>query len=226
MRLINKQKWIALLFVVFLLFVVGCAKKQVSTFPALLSDSGLNETKYESDRMLIWYASLELEVDKIDDVLKKVESIVEKNNGYIENNSLSLPENATFKIRIPSKQLNSILDQLAQLGIEKNRYISSEDVTEKYIDTEARLKNSISLRDRLKNILNKADKVSDILEIEKELTRIQSDIDSMEGILKSLKGKVDYATVDLQLKQKIILGPLGYVATGIAWVIKKLFVIR
>ena len=92
MRLKNKQKWIALFFVVFLSFVVGCAKKQVSTFPDPLSDSGLNETKYESDRMLIWYASLELEVDKIDDVLKKVESIVEKNNGYIENNSLSLPD--------------------------------------------------------------------------------------------------------------------------------------
>lgn len=33
----------------------------------------------------------------------------------------------------------------------------------------------------------------------------------MEGKIKSLKGQVDFATVDLNLSKDQILGPLGYV---------------
>ena len=108
----------------------------------------------------------------------------------------------------------------------QQRYVASEDVTEKYIDTEARLKNAVALRDRLKALLNQAKDVKDVLEIEKELARVQGDIDSMEGRLKKLKEQVDYAVVDLTLNRRKILGPLGYIVYGVAWVIQKLFVIQ
>ena len=98
-------------------------------------------------------------------------------------------------------------------------------MTEKYIDVEARLKNNYALRDRLKQLLEKAINVKDILEIEKELNRVQSDIDSMEGTIKLLKGQVDFATLDLSLKKNRILGPLGYVFMGLWWGVKKLFVL-
>lgn len=73
--------------------------------------------------------------------------------------------------------------------------------------------------------MEKAINVKDILAIETELNRVQSDIDSMEGTMKSLKGQVDLATVDLSFKRQQILGPLGYVVTGLWWVVKKLFVL-
>ena len=82
------------------------------------------------------------------------------------------------------------------------------------------------MRNRLKQLLNNAENVSDILQIEKELTRIQSEIDSMEGLIKTLGNNVDYAIITIQLELKTILGPLGYIAKGIGWVIKKLFIIR
>ena len=100
------------------------------------------------------------------------------------------------------------------------------DVTEQYIDVEARLKNKIVLRDRLKQLLEKATTVKDILAIETELHRVQGDIDSMEGRIKSLKGQVDYTTVTISLKRKAILGPLGYLFKGLWWGVEKLFVIR
>jgi chromosome segregation ATPase len=101
-----------------------------------------------------------------------------------------------------------------------------KDVTEQYIDVQARLKNKYVLRDRLKQILEKAVTVQDVLAVETELNRVQSDIDSMEGQIKSLQGQVQYATLDLDLKRKQILGPLGYVFKGIWWGVEKLFIIR
>lgn len=56
--------------------------------------------------------------------------------------------------------------------------------------------------------------------------RVQGDIDSMEGLIKALKGRVDYATVTLSLNRKAILGPLGYLFKGLWWGVEKLFVIR
>lgn len=55
---------------------------------------------------------------------------------------------------------------------------------------------------------------------------VHCEIDSREGRLKKLKSQVDYAEINLTLKRKKILGPLGYVAYGIAWLIEKLFVIQ
>lgn len=48
----------------------------------------------------------------------------------------------------------------------------------------------------------------------------------MEGLIKALKGRVDYATVTLSLNRKAILGPLGYLFKGLWWGVEKLFVIR
>lgn len=71
----------------------------------------------------------------------------------------------------------------------------------------------------------------DGLAIETELNRVQGDIDSMEVRIKSLKGRIDYATLNLRLAQKEptrkkILGPLGDLFQGLFWTVEKLFVIR
>jgi len=42
----------------------------------------------------------------------------------------------------------------------------------------------------------------DVLAIETELNRVQADIDSMEGRIKSLKGQADFATVTLALERR------------------------
>ena len=222
--ILNKSKCILILVTVFFFFV-SCGKKPISKYPPPIT-SNIYESKLDSERMLIWYASMTLQVNKIEYASNRIESIVKTNKGYIENNNFSLPENANFEIRVPSNELQPTLSELSKLGVEKNRFISSKDVTEEYIDTEARLENAISLRNRLKQLLNNAENVSDILQIEKELTRIQSEIDSMEGLIKTLGNNVDYAIITIQLELKTILGPLGYIAKGIGWVIKKLFIIR
>lgn len=178
------------------------------------------------ERMLIWRARFRVEVGNISNAVATATSLAKQHGGFVEQQSNSGDSSANMTLKIPGKAFTTALAGLETLGDITYRNVEGKDVTEEYVDIEARLKNKIVLRDRIKQLLEKATEVTDILEIETQLNRIQSDIDSMEGRIKSLKGQVDYATVDLSLSRKPVLGPVGYVLKGLWWGIEKLFVIR
>lgn len=93
-------------------------------------------------------------------------------------------------------------------------------------DDEARLRNSIALRGRLQQLLDRANNVEEALAIEKELARIQAEIESMRARLDRMKSEVELATLSLTLERKRVLGPLSYVGYGMFWALSKLFLIR
>src|SRR5690606_35284806 len=76
-------------------------------------------------------------------------------------------------------------------------------------DDEARLRNSIALRGRLQQLLDRANNVEEALAIEKELARIQAEIESMRARLDRMKSEVELATLSLTLERKRVLGPLS-----------------
>jgi len=48
----------------------------------------------------------------------------------------------------------------------------------------------------------------------------------MQARLKALAGKVDFATINININRKRILGPLGLVFHGLWWGVEKLFVLQ
>lgn len=185
-----------------------------------------NATEVRPDRMLIWKASMSIQVWSVSNAVNEAVALAERQGGFVEEKTDRGEESASLTVRVPAQSFKTALSSLETLGTVTYRNIEGEDVTEQFIDVEARLKNKIVLRDRLKQLLEKANEVKDILAIETELNRVQADIDSMEGRIKSLRGKVEYSTLSLNLERKPILGPLGYLFKGLWWGVEKLFVIR
>lgn len=179
-----------------------------------------------ANRMLIWKAYLDIEVWNVANAVSEATAVVERQGGFVEQKSDHGEASARLTVRVPAGSFKAALSGLETLGTITYRNVEGEDVTEQLIDIEARLKNKIVLRDRLKQLLDKANDVKDILAIETELNRVQADIDSMEGRIKSLRGQVEYSTVTLSLERKPVLGPLGYLFQGLWWGVEKLFVIR
>jgi hypothetical protein len=206
----------------------GCATyaKRTSDSSFMCTAAGIDSEKARPDRMQIWKANLNIEVWNISNAVSQASSMAERASGFIEQKSDRGEESASLTLRIPAKAFKPALSDLETLGTVSYRNVEVEDATEQYIDVDARLKNKIVLRDRLKQLLEKATEVKDILSIETELSRVQADIDSMEGRIKSLKGQVEYAMVRLNLNRKTILGPLGYLFKGVWWGLEKLFVVR
>jgi hypothetical protein len=185
-----------------------------------------NMAEVRADRMLIWKAHLSVQVWNVSNAVSEATALTERQGGFVEQKSDRGDESASLTLRVPAKTFKAAVAGLETLGTVTYRSVEGQDVTEQYIDVEARLKNKIALRDTLKQLLQKATDVKDVLAIETELNRVQGDIDSMEGRIKSLKGQVDFTTVTLSIERKPILGPLGYLLKGLWWGVEKLFVIR
>ena len=181
---------------------------------------------FRKQRVLVWRGALNVSVNDIPSSIDKAVEIVASKKGYVERKSANGERKASLLLRVPPKELAVVMNEISTLGEVNYRYLSSKDVTEQYIDIQARIRNKIALRDKLKELLEKTKNIQDILAVEKELNRVQSDIDSMSGRFKALKGRVDLAELNVEFKRAKILGPLGYLFEGIAWGLAKLFVIR
>jgi hypothetical protein len=176
-----------------------------------------------------------VEVGCLSNAVQCVKELAKASGGYVESTSYdngvgrydrSSPS-ASLTLRIPADKLEPIFGSVAELGKVTAKDLSSDDVTEQFVDTQARLKTKKELRNRLQALLDRAKDVKDVLAIEKELNRLQADIDSMEARLKSMKGKVDYASLRVRLTPTVsqeVPGPLGYLWKGTAWCVRKLFV--
>lgn len=65
------------------------------------------------------------------------------------------------------------------------------DLTREIVDTEARLRAQTALRDRLQRLLEShPGRLSDLLEVERELARVQGDIDSVQSTLAVMRTRV------------------------------------
>lgn len=179
-----------------------------------------------AERMVIKSASLEIEVEDMGAATDSLNQLVKTQSGYVESSNGSDDKKRFVSIRIPQQQFESLLQGMASLGIVKSQRISTRDVTDTLVDYQAKLNNQIVLRDRMRALLDRANKIEDILNLEKELARLQTEIDRLTALQKNLQQQVAMSDVQVTLEKKVKLGPLGYVGYGIYWAISKLFVIE
>lgn len=158
--------------------------------------------------------------------ITQVVAIARSAGGHVESSSVTDDSGANLQLRVPSAGLDAAMDRISRVGDETSRRVTARDVTEEVVDLRAVLANKTALRDRLRALLAQAKDVKDIVAVEEQLTRLQGEIDSMEGRLKSIQSQADLASLEVQIEPAQILGPLGYVLKGAWWVVEKLFVIR
>ena len=86
--------------------------------------------------------------------------------------------------------------------------VTSEDLSREIVDTTAQLKAKTTLRDRLQALLaNRPGKVGDLLQVERELARVQGEIDSTQSQLAVMQGRVATSEVTLHYESKAVLAP-------------------
>ncbi len=86
-----------------------------------------------------------------------------------------------------------------------NSSVNAEDLTRQILDTDARLKAKKTLRKRLENHLETRDaKLGDLLAMERELARVQGEIESATSTLLVLKKRVSMSVVDINYQSKSV----------------------
>ena len=171
--------------------------------------AGDAETQYgeipvAGDRKVIKtaYIELEVEVGKFEDTLFELINLAEQNGGFISNSrSYSDAEgnltSGSVTIRIPSNKYSSIINKIKEMGTVKSTSSGGQDVTQEYTDLESRLRNYQAQEEVLLDLMKQSKKVSDSLEVQRELSNVQEQIEVIKGRMDYLDDMVSFSTIEV-----------------------------
>jgi len=168
------------------------------------AEYGANEsvTPEQTERKLIRNIDISLETENFDEVTGGIVADVEKFGGYIENSNYYLGSysyenlrSANITVRIPADKADEFLSRSYENTHVTSRNESTEDVSLQYSDLETRLSTLEAERDRLQELIREADDMESIVTLEKRLSEIRYELESIHSSLKNYDNKVDYTTV-------------------------------
>lgn len=118
------------------------------------------------------------------------------------NKNLHAPVTASLSFRVGRARAAAVLAAMA--GPEAvERRLEREDKTLEVVDLEARLKNLADLRDRLRQLLaSRGGGLKDVLEMERELARVQGDLDAMTAQRRALANETEKVWVRAEYRPR------------------------
>ncbi|PJZ43587.1 hypothetical protein CH370_01865 [Leptospira kmetyi] len=201
-----------------LLFFFGyCSSAEKSR--SLKAGSENNDLSSIEDRMIAYTADFQITVKDVEESRKKIKTLTKEWKGFVTKDSSTVSI-----VRIPSESLEKFIVALRQIGDVENEDISGLDITDSYKDNLIKLESFKRIKTKYQALIDKANNVQDLLAIERELERVNVEIERLEGSKRSSEMQIKYSTVYINLKPKKMLGPLGWIFYGVYKVIGWLFV--
>jgi hypothetical protein len=157
-----------------------------------------------SGRSIISNSSLAIEIDNVPGAIDQLRVIANSAGGFIETLSTTGgadPDRGNATIRVPGSAFLATLQRVKEIGTVVGETVGSDDVTEQVIDLQARLRSEQAKEISFLELLGRADSVSDLLNIERELSRVRTEIERLTGQLSFIEQRVDLATIHVSFGQ-------------------------
>lgn len=111
-------------------------------------------------------------------------------------------------MRIPGARFSGFTKSVAGLGEVVTNTMTSQEVTAEFHDLEARIRNKQQEEKRLQDYLdNSTAKLEDILKVEKEITRVRGQVESMQGRMRVLADLTSLSTVTVRMSEVVEFVP-------------------
>jgi len=110
--------------------------------------------------------------------------------------------NIDAELKINPEKLNEFIELAEKTDKVTSSEVSTNDVTQEYYDIKIRLETK---KEALKNyykLLKEAQTIEESLEVQRYITDLTAEIESMEGMLKYYDSKVDLSTIHLSIRQQ------------------------
>jgi hypothetical protein len=192
----------------------GSGTVQKAGVPAAQTDSKTSpESPIVDSPQIIRSATMVLVVPDATSAATRLRSVAITHGGTVTTeNVVSGGKNSysqsTVVLSVPADQLDGALTDIAAIGEVQLRTIQSTDVTAKVADVDARIKTMRDSIARMQELLTRAGSVSEIAQVESELTRRQSDLESLLAQQKALAQRVAQSPITVTFStQPIVIEP-------------------
>lgn len=151
--------------------------------------------------------SLSLTVKSTPDTLTAITNLAATYAGFVQSSDEWVQSDktnaATVTIRLDSANFEQAMVDLKKMAtVVESESVSGQDVTEEYVDLQSNLKNLQAEEQQYLTILSKATTVEDLLNVSDYLSRVRGDIEQIQGRLKYLNDRTDFATITISLYEE------------------------
>ena len=167
--------------------------------------SGEQATLVAQRRIIVRTVEMALEVPDVAESVDAIGDMTEELGGWVVSSDRSRRHRGAVSVRVPAERLDEAIERLRGMASEVNAEVStSRDVTDEYIDTTGRLKNLKATESALVVLLGKTGQVDDLLKVQKELTRVQEQMEQLQGRIKFLEQTSAYSLINVVLELEAV----------------------
>jgi hypothetical protein len=163
-------------------------------------------TRFRTDqRAIVYTGAMTVRVPDVDRAAARASEIATGAGGFVGQDKRSIADSrsqATLQLRVPAGGFYAVVDELARLGKEESRGLSSEDVTEAVVDVDARIATQQASVNRTRALLAQAKSIAEIVSVESELTKREAELASLQARKRQLADLTTLSTITVTL-----LGP-------------------
>jgi len=157
------------------------------------------------DRMIVQTGQMQVVVEEVRAAVDRIAALAQSAGGHVVSSRVLREDRklrGTISIRVPAGRFEDVSKSIAALAVEVTSQVSSsKDVTEEYTDLNSKLTNLEATRDQLLNILQRAQKIEDVLAVQRELSRVQGEIEQTKGRILFLERTTATSLIDVSLEQ-------------------------
>jgi hypothetical protein len=153
-------------------------------------------------RAIIYTGSMRVQVDDVDAAAREVGALVTRSGGFIggdQRRSADADAVAELQLRVPAAKFTGVVDEIAKLGRQQSREISTEDATEAIVDLDARITSQRARVESARRLLARATSITDLVSLENELGRREADLASLEAKQRRLADLTALSTITVAL---------------------------
>jgi hypothetical protein len=147
-------------------------------------------------RKVVYTGRFNVAVGDVAASIQATRAMADKLGGYMLRMTVN-----TIVVRVPADKFDAAVEAVGRMGMVIDKEVIAQDVTDQYLDLAMRLKNAKATQQKLVALLEKSQVVSDTLEIEKELQRITTEIERLEGQLNKLTHEVAFSMLTVLFNQ-------------------------
>lgn len=155
--------------------------------------------------------TLSIETAEPQKVLTAARTAADGAGGYVGNESTQRAADgrltSTLTLRVPGERFDAVIGALEGSGKLLGRKVEAQDVTQKVADVDSRVASQRASVARVREMMDKASALGDVVMLEGELSRRQSDLESLIAQQTALKDQTSLGTITVSVSEPAKVEP-------------------